>query len=164
MMPEPTELFYNTILARLTFLEGEVKRLSQAKDTPIETSLFEQVMTASADYVARFGGEISLEGAMRKMQEEWDEMHEEIDLVSQNAAHSLDFNATENRIVRERLAKEAIDLLVTIGGVLHALNVPITLTVQAADATLEKLDSRTTDDYAWNDTSRTVERIGKVAK
>lgn len=30
MMPEPSQLFYDTILARLAYLEGEVKRLSDA--------------------------------------------------------------------------------------------------------------------------------------
>lgn len=37
MMPEPSQLFYDTILARLTFLEGEVKRLSDA--LPASSSL-----------------------------------------------------------------------------------------------------------------------------
>lgn len=33
MRPEPSKLFYDSILARLSFLEGEVKRLNEAKDT-----------------------------------------------------------------------------------------------------------------------------------
>ena len=135
-------------------------------DAEIEAapSLFQRVMTISPVYVARFGGTISLEGAMRKMHEEWDEMHEEIKLCAMDITLVLLGKAGPDSAAQERLAKEAIDLLVTIGGVLHALDVPITLTAQAADATLEKLDSRTTDDYAWQDTSRTVERIGKIAK
>jgi hypothetical protein len=113
-------------------------------------SLFQRVMSASETYVKRFGGELSLEGAMEKMHEEWDELHVEI----------ANYEKFQHPIIRSQAAKEAIDLLVTVGGVLSALGVSIEITISAANATLDKLDERTTDKYAWN--GKTVEKIGKV--
>lgn len=120
-------------------------------------SLFEQIMTASERYVTRFGGELSLEGATKKMHEEWNELHQEIKMAAMDAEL-----VSEGGGVDEGIAKEALDLLVTIGGVLAALRTPIAMTVDAAHVTLDKLDGRTEADYCWDEKSKTVIKRSKL--
>jgi hypothetical protein len=125
-------------------------------------TLFEAIMTASEAYVLRFGGEMDLEGAIGKMREEWKEMHDEIKLVAIEKSLTFLGVPSEPSEAKELLAKEAIDLLVTIGGVLRALNVPIAMTNQAASDTLSKLNGRTDKDYVWDSKSKTVIKRSKL--
>jgi hypothetical protein len=125
-------------------------------------SLFQQVMGASETYVKRFGGELTEEGAIKKMHEEWGEVLQEIKMLQADAFLTSEPYAAQDTTMKELLAREVIDFFVTIGGVLSALNVPIEITVKAANATLDKLDERKEADYVWDPKSKTVIKRSKL--
>ena len=116
-------------------------------------TLFQQVMTASKTYVERFGGELDEDGALMKFGEEVSEFYE-------NATQDTPIRNDHEANARKRhMAEEAIDVMVTMGGVMACYGLTFADIEQAAREKLAKLDARTTDDYAWN--GKTVERIGK---
>jgi hypothetical protein len=122
--------------------------------------LFAQIMTTSEAYVTRFGGEPSMQGALTKMQEEFAELIEAVDEYRQcvEAHHS----AAIEQEAEINAAREAIDLLVTVGGFLWANGIDHRHIDRAAHDTLAKLDARTPATHAWNPDTNTVERVGKV--
>lgn len=120
------------------------------------TSLFQQVMTASPAYVKRFGGELDEDGTLMKFGEEVSEFYE---AATQDTPIRNDYEATARK---RHMAEEAIDVMVTMGGVLAYYGVTWADVEQAAQATLDKLNARTTETHAWN--GKTVERIGKAVK
>lgn len=137
------------------------------KEKPPAPDLFTRVLTASPAYVARFGGTVTLEGALRKMHEEWQEVHEAMAnvLADDVFVDHMDANAGPVPLQvqsRQALAGEAIDLLVTVGGVLAALKVSPALITQAAHDTLAKLDARTDEGYVWDEASKTVTARAKL--
>lgn len=136
----------------------EIKRLTS------EASLFERIMTASADYVARMGGTLEFQGAIRKMYEEQREF--EIALIAYTQALTDDTPMsmrlkTPHQLKREML-REYVDFMVTAGGVFAVLGIDMADIQQATIDTLAKLDARTTETHQWNEQTKTIERIGKT--
>lgn len=161
--PEGQRDYYRDLSAMLTSENKRLARdLAEYEAYDALPSLFQQVMTASERYVTRFGGKLSLEGATKKMHEEWNELHQEIKMAAMDAELVSEGGGVDEGIAKELLAKEAIYLLVTIGGVLAALRTPIAMTVDAAHGTLDKLDGRTEADYCWDEKSKTVIKRSKL--
>jgi hypothetical protein len=133
-----------------------------------QQTLFQQVMQASANYVGRFeGGRLTLQGAQRKMAEEYAEFqiaieYHELSKLSDNDDTGLYSSIKSTEEHRKEAAQELVDLLVTIGGFAASSGLTWDDIEQAARDTLDKLDTRTTDTHAWNPDTLTVERIGKV--
>jgi hypothetical protein len=140
-----------------------VEDLLAAKDK--DPSLFQRVMEASKTFVERFpGGKLTFHGAARKMQEEYFEYQHAVgDYAAAKTDDTLPsehFNSYQE--LRKEAAREMIDLLVTVGGLGATIGLTWNDIEAAARETLDKLDSRTTDDYAWDDNSKTVMKKSKM--
>lgn len=123
-------------------------------------SLFQRVMEASETYVKRFGGELSIEGALLKVEEEYAEFLTAVEDYVQISESGLHAGIESDCEVEA--AKEAIDLLVTIGGLLAATQVRYQIVEKAAHFTLDKLDTRKEADYVWDPMSKTVIKRSKL--
>lgn len=128
------------------------------------SSLFQCIMEASAVYVTRFGGEVEFQGAIRKMHEEYEEVQKAVIKYAQACTDDtpMSLRLKTPRQFRSDVVHEMIDLFVTVGGVAHVLGITWDDIESAGHATLDKLDKRTTEDYAWNPETRTVERKDKI--
>jgi len=141
----------------------EIQRLSREIDVH-DASLFQRVMTASSVYVTRFQGEITFEGALKKMREEFDEYIEAAaDTYQYQHARIPPLHLYEDspETVSRLAARELIDLLVTIGGLASAIDLTWPAIEQAAIDTLTKLDNRTPETHEWRTATKTVERKGR---
>jgi hypothetical protein len=150
MVPPPMDAFADKIMA-----------LFASED------LFAQIMTASEAYVTRFGGTLTPIGALDKMQEEWNEFREAtyvlgVDRGAFGGIMPVEWYESSSSAIRKMAAGELIDLLVTIGGVAHAMGLTMVDLEHAGHDTLNKLDARTPATHAWNPDTMTVERVGKV--
>lgn len=154
-----------TLEDRLDQIEGALKALD-ALDTP---PLFEQVMTASERYVTRFGGELSEEGTAKKFDEEAIEFKCALQIA---ASHQRDEELMRKSpvlspyldISKKEVARELIDCLVTLGGMASHIGLTWEEIEQAARDTLDKLDTRTTADYAWYPSIKQVAKKSKMGE
>lgn len=131
-----------------------------------ETSLFRDVMQASANYVGRFGGSLSSQGAHGKMAEEYAEYQVAIARYEESAHEDapLSLRLKSPHQLRKEVAGELIDLLVTIGGYAASVGLEWGEIEQAARDTLDKLGSRTTQDYAWYPSIKQVAKKSKMGE
>jgi fructose/tagatose bisphosphate aldolase len=130
-----------------------------------DPSLFQRVMQASKDYVERFpGGHLTFHGAARKMQEEYFEFQHAVgDYAAAKTDDTLPsehFNSYQE--LRKEAAREMIDLLVTVGGLGATIGLTWEDIESAAHDTLDKLDSRTTENYAWYESIKQVAKKSKM--
>lgn len=127
--------------------------------------LFMRVMTASAAYVTRFGGELNEQGAIRKMHEEQREF--EVATIAYTQARTSDtplsLRLKSPEQLKREMIREFIDFMVTVGGMFAVLGIDFEDVQQAARDTLAKLDSRDASTHQWNPDTKTVEKIGKPA-
>jgi hypothetical protein len=128
----------------------QAETIAMLKTAP---NLFHDVMTISPTYVKRFGGTPTEVGVLGKLAEEQDEFDKAIGAV-------INEGETPERL--EHMTCEFIDVMVTAGGVLAHYGVSWADIEQAARATLDKLEGRTEELYAWNPVTKTVEKKSKI--
>jgi fructose/tagatose bisphosphate aldolase len=125
-----------------------------ADDTP---SLFQDAMQASKTFVERFpGGHLTEDGTLTKFLEESEEFYEAA------TDYSPYRNAYDAHVHRQKMTGEAFDVMVTMGGVLSFFGVSADEIEQAMRAGLDKLNSRTTENYAWYDSIKQVAKKSKM--
>lgn len=161
LSPAPTiERLYQDYRQCLEAICNQANRIEELENAP---SLFQQVMTASKDYVERFGGTLNSRGAEDKAAEEFEEFKEQCDCVAFHLTFKQPHSEAHKQLIegnRRDAAEELIDCLVTLGGMAACAGLTWDDIQTAARAKLDKLNQRTTDTHAWNGT--TVERIGKA--
>jgi hypothetical protein len=149
-------------------LEVVRKQALCIEELEAKQTLFQDVMGASANYVTRFGGELTREGTQRKVDEEIAEFKEAAEdlLFDQNQVKILSLHDVmyPSQFWEDNAAQELIDCLVTLGGMASFARLKWPTIEQAARDTLAKLDKRTPETHQWNDDTKTVERIGKTVK
>lgn len=133
--------------------EGYITRI-EALFTP---SLLQQVMEASKSYVERFGGTLDEDGTLMKFGEEVSEFYE---ASTQDTTIRNDYEASA---CKRHMAEEAVDVMVTMGGVMAYYGLTFADIESAAHEKLKKLTDRTTDDYTWHEESKTVIKRSKLA-
>lgn len=132
-------------------------------------SLFQQVMTISPRYVERFNGTPSQEGVFLAFNREHKEFLEACDelLLDRAQVKILTIDDIKNSTYTKsenyyqgNVVHEAADVLVTIGGILAYLGIEWDTFEQACRQTIDKLEKRTDESYAWD--GKTVQHKSKI--
>jgi hypothetical protein len=157
---EKQVLAYEAIIARKS---DELTALTNA------ANLFERVMTISHVYVTRFGGRLTEEGSVEKVNEEIDEFKTEFRrilfrLANDAANISVDYAFPPLEEQRKDAAGELFDCLVTLGGMAAFIGLDWSMMNQAMRNGLKRLEDRTEEHYIWHEPSKTVMRKDKIAK
>lgn len=160
-------------LASITTLEGQVeyysdlvgeiaeenerlsKRLASVAD-------LQAVLESSADLVHRFKGTLTRRGTWAKVNEELDELKEAINEYARYTGAgpaSANRTSSENDFLRHDVARELIDVIVTLGGMVAEAGLTWDDIAPAVPHTLGKNAAKTTDSHRWDEATKTVVRL-----
>lgn len=147
--------------------ESLLDELAELDATILQFNLLQSVLSSSADLVTRFEGELTERGTFAKFNEESDEFKRSAyDCYNAILNDDPEYGSTKSflREVKQDAARELIDVIVTAGGMASWAGLVWADIEAAAQHVIKKNTAKTKDTHAWNPDTKTVERIGRIAK